>query len=247
MQAYTRAAAIINLGVAPEVPSLRWSLSARLDKSRRAVARPVPPEVMERRRERLRRRGSKREPSAHPGRGRRHRREVITRQLLAFLAGRPVERAGEERASLDGRSIHELLYAPIPDAPSWALALRMQGRALRALVERHGPASGWAQAQPTAGSESSPRWTPYYVPKRSEGCWRWWRRAALFLVRVLTTLARAWWRLIPLHRQRLEGTTAGERGEVLLAPQLVEPSRCRDQSPSGVGAVLSRMLPGLVM
>jgi len=247
MEAYTKPATIINLGAAPEVPALRWPLSARLDKSRREVARPLAAGVMERRRERLRRRGSKREPSAHPGRGRRHRREVITRQLLAFLAGRPVERAGEERASLGGHTIHELLYAPIPDAPSWALALRMQGRALRALVERHGPASGWALAQSAAGSESNPRWTPYYVPKRSEGCWRWWRLAALFLVRVLTTLARAWWRLVPLHRQRLEGTTAEKRGEVLLAPPLVEPSRCRDQSPTGVGAVLSRMLPGLGM
>lgn len=247
MQAYTKSAAVINLGVAPEVPSLRWPLSSRLDQSRREVARPVPPEVMERRRARLRARGSKREPSEHPGRGRRHRREVRTRQLLDFVAGRPGAYKGEMAADLGGHTVHELLHAPIPDAPSWALALRMQGRALRALVERHGPASGWGVAQPTTGSESNPRWTPYYIPKKSERCWRWWRLAALFLARVLTTLARAWWRLVPLHRQRLEGATAEKRGEVLLAPPLVEPSRYRDQSPSGVGAVLSRMLPGLGM
>jgi len=247
MPPYTKPAAIINLGPAPEVPTLRWSLVERLDKSRRAVARPVPPEVIERRRERFRRRGSKREPSLHPGRGRRHRREVRTRQLLALLAGQLAERGCEARVNLHGHTIHELLYAPIPDAPSWALALRMQGRELLSLAKQHGPASGWGMPQPTEESETSSKWTPYYIPKRSERCWRWWRLVVLFLMRVLTTLAAAWWRLIPLHRQRLEGATAEKRGEVLLAPPLTEPSRCRDQSPSGVGAILGRMMPGLGM
>ncbi len=219
MEAYTKTAAIINLGAAPAVPHLGWSLDARLSLSRRQCTAPGP----------------------HRGRGRRHRREVITRQLLAFVAGGAVP--GAELRSADGRrvSLRELLHAPIPDAPRWALALRMQGRALLDLVVKHGPASGWGVAQPAAAAAGNPRWTPYYVPKKSERAWRWWRLAALFLVRVLTQLARAWWKLVPLHRQRLEGTTAGERGGVLLAPSLAELSRCRDQSPVSLRAMLDRL------
>lgn len=230
MEAYTERTSLINLGAAPTVPAFAASLEARLGMSRRLCAQPVPAEVMDRRRAQLRARGSKREPSLHPGRGRRHRREVVTRQLLDFLAETPVE--GAELRDGRGRrvSFHALLHAPIPNAPRWALALRMQARALLDLAKRHGPASGWGIAQPLAPRDLVPKWTPYYIPRKSERAWRWWRQVALFLVNVLTTLARAWWRLIPLHRTRLEGTTAGERGEVLLASQPVEPSRCRDHS-----------------
>lgn len=247
MAQYTETPAIINLGSAPPIPDLAWSVEDRLALSRRQCERTVSAEVMEERRARLRARGSKREPSAHPGRGRRHRREVRTRQGLDFIAGRPAPAVEGQRAELGGHTIHELLYAPIPNAPSWALALRMQGRELLDLVKRHGPVSGWGLPQPAAGSERNPKWTPFYIPKKSEGCWRWWRQALLFLIRVLVLLARAWWRLVPLHRTRPEGATAEKRGGVLLASQLVEPSGCRDQSPSGVGAILSQMLPGLGM
>jgi len=241
MQPYTKSAAVINLGSAPMVPHLGWSLDARLAMSHRQCAAPVPAAVMEERRARFLARGSKRKPSQHPGRGRRHRLEVRTRQLLDIVAGRPGAYVGELAGDLHGHSIHELLHAPIPNAPRWALALRMQGRALLDLVVRHGPASGWGIPQPTVGPERASRWTPYYVPKKSERCWRWWRLAALFLVRVLTTLARAWWKLVPLHREAPGGTTAGKRGEVLLASQLVEPTGCRDQTPVSLRALLDRL------
>jgi hypothetical protein len=219
MEAYTTSPELINLGAAPAVPALRWSLDARLAMSRRQCAAPVK----------------------HRGRARRHRREVISRQLLAFAGGTPV--AGAELRTGDGRAVtlHELLHAPIPNAPRWALALRMQGRALLDLVVRHGPASGWGLPQPTTAAETAARWTPYYVPKKSERCWRWWRLAALFLAKVLRTLARAWWQLVPLHRPAPGGTTAGKRGGVLLAPQLVEPPGCRDQTPVSLRALLDRL------
>ena len=138
MEAYTGTPAIINLGSAPVVPTLRWSLDARLAMSRRQCAAPVK----------------------HRGRARRQRREVIARQLLAYTAGAEV--AGAELRAADGRrlTVHELLHASIPNAPRWALALRMQGRALLDLVVRHGPASGWGLPQPAAAAAVNPKWTP---------------------------------------------------------------------------------------
>ena len=95
MEAYTGTPAIINLGSAPVVPTLRWSLDARLAMSRRQCAAPVK----------------------HRGRARRQRREVIARQLLAYTAGAEV--AGAELRAADGRrlTVHELLHASIPNAP----------------------------------------------------------------------------------------------------------------------------------
>jgi hypothetical protein len=207
MEAYTSTRPIINLGSAPDVPELIWTFDRRKRMSlRQCVGKP-----------------------RYRGRARRHRREVITRQALALLANQPVK--GVDLGTHQGAplTMRTLLYASIPNAPSWALALRMQGRALAQLAQRHGPESGWGIAQPQPAPESATTWTPFYVPKKAEKCWRWWRRVVLFLVRVLTTLARAWSRLVPLHRQRLEGTT--DERERSSTPFLTvgEPSRCRDQ------------------
>lgn len=168
MPAYTKTPRVNNIGLAPAIPVYRLALAERIAASVRRC----------------------RDKGKHLGRARRHRREVQTRQAALWLEGL---RSGAERVSDGGGrtySLGELLRGPLLDHPGWARSLQHQARNLVTLAERHGPASGWGLRQDRAGEVGNPKWTPYYVPKAAERCWRYWRVVCRALRRALRGLAR---------------------------------------------------------
>jgi len=152
-RAYPKQGRKLNIHVAPAVPVYRLQLAARLAYSERQC----------------------RDQGKHKGRARRHLREVQTRQAAACLEG---FRSGAERVSDGGGrsySLAELLRGPLVGHPGWARSLQTHSRNLVTLAEKHGPASGWGIPQSAAREVGNPNWTPYFVPKAAERCWRWWR------------------------------------------------------------------------
>jgi len=167
-RAYPKQGRKLNIHVAPAVPVYRLQLAARLAYSERQC----------------------RDQGKHKGRARRHLREVQTRQAAAWLEG---FRSGAERVSDGGgRSygLAELLRGPLVGHPGWARSLQTHSRNLVTLAEKHGPASGWGIPQSAAREVGNPNWTPYFVPKAAERCWRWWRKVYRALRVALRALAR---------------------------------------------------------
>src|SRR5262249_29946137 len=110
-------------------------------------------------------------------------------------------------------------------------------------LSKYGPAAGWAIRQPVKDGPGAEKWTPYYVPKASERCWRYWRTGVIFLALVLSSLLRAWPRVVPLHRQGLEVTTNDEKAGVPPEKAVEITTRCRDQKPEALLALLKRYAP----
>lgn len=190
MPPYDSTPRLINLGSIPAIPELSWSIQRRLERSQLLCA----------------------EPGKHKGRKRRHRREVSTKRYLAMLA------ALEEGT----RAIHaerdriapwkELVESDLAECPAWLASMRAQARSLAALARKHGPASGWGLEQRLPRERWETTWTPYYVPKKAEKCWRWWRALMIALSRLLLRLTRALASMVPLHRTLRDGPSPnGER------------------------------------
>jgi len=213
VEAYPKTVRVNNLGVAPAIPVYRAPLAARLASSVRQC----------------------RDERKHRGRARRHRREVQTRQdagwLLALRSG-----AGRVRDG-GGRSyeLRALLAADLRAHPGWLRSLQAQARNLAMLAERHGPRSGWGLRQSAGSEQGNPTWTPYYVPKAAERCWRYWRRVCRALRAVLRALARALSIAVPLHRSLLEQEPAGQDQSSSLDTPVKRVTVYRDHSPGEVG------------
>jgi len=218
VQDYQKTPGVNNLGLAPTVPASARSFEQRRDFSLRQCRRD----------------------GTHRGRARRWRREVQTRDALAHLAGL---RAGTVRVS-DGAgrqlTLAELLLGGGAGRAAWVRSMQTQARNLLALAERHGPASGWGIAQPPAGAVGNPKWTPYWVAKRAERCWRYWRRVTRALRALLGTLARAWWKVVPLHRALLDQGLARREESFKLSKEPETPTGYRDHSAHGWEAALER-------
>lgn len=193
--------------------------------------------------EQRRARFGKLNPAHTTGKGtkRRHRREVDTKQGMEhtrkLLAGEVTfkDREGSPH------SLRDLLASDLREAPVWLRDLQRQSRRYLDAVVTHGPASGWGIAQPVAGSERNPKWTPYVVPKLGEKCWRFWRSARLTLARLLPKLARWIGLTVPPHRPASEGTATKERQESGSKEPRQEETRCRDRSSESLAAVLDRV------
>ena len=240
MEAYPKTARVNNIGVAPALPVYRRTFEERRALSMQQCERPVSEETMERRRAALRARGSAREPSLHPGRARRHRWETQTKQSLAWLAGLQTGAPSGSRGPSRAYSLRELLDGGGPERPQWVRAAQLELARRLTLAERHGPASGWGIAQPEAGAKGNPKWTPYYVPKAAEKCWRWWRRLTLAAGELAATLARWLLQAVPLHRHRLEQETAEKKQSSSPQVPQQETTGYRDHSGDGWEAALER-------
>ena len=225
MEAYPKTARVNNLGLAPALPVYRAPLGPRLASSVRQC----------------------RGEWKHKGRARRQRREVQTRQDVAWLAGL---RSGAGRVSDGGGrsyALRVLLGTDWRTLPGWHRSLLAKARNLVTLAERHGPRSGWGLRQGAAGEQGNPKWTPYYVPKAAERCWRFWRRVCRALRAVLRALARALSHAVPLHRSLLEQEPAGkDQSSSLEAPAERVPVY-RDHSAQPWGPALERLRQRLAM
>jgi hypothetical protein len=225
MQPYQTVAGLFNLSVVPALPRLVASYAQR-----RGRFGPA-------------------NPSYKHGRGtaRRHRRELQVRDALDWrrrlLAGELVM-VGRLRLR---RSWRELVQAPLPTTSAALSATRAHARDLMGQLVEHGPWNGWGVAQPERTGPGADKRTPYVIPKESEKCWRWWRHVARELARVVLHLDALLAGTVPLHRAHLELPPRGERPSLTRPSPREDGTWCRDRSPSGVGAVLSRMLPGLGM
>jgi len=225
MEAYRNAAGLFNLSVVPELPSLRASYEER-----RGRFGPA-------------------NPAWKHGRGtaRRHRRELQVRDALDWrrrLLGGELVMIGRLRLR---RSWRELVHAPLPRVTAALGATRAHARHLMGQLVEHGPWNGWGVAQPERPGAGADKRTPYVIPKESEKCWRWWRHVARELARVVLHLDALLVGTVPLHRAHLELPPRGERPVLNRPSPRGDGTWYRDRSPSGVGAVLSRMLPGLGM
>lgn len=188
-------------------------------------------------------------PSFKHGRGtkRRHRREVDTRQGLDARAA--ILRGAQTFPGADGvaRTWRELIHANLDGRPPFLVGLRARARRLMDQISEHGPASGWGIAQPVAGAERNPKWTPYEVPKRSEKCWRWWRARRIELARLLRALAWLWGRAVPAHRTAHEGTPPVRQEKLPSSCLNVERTRYRDRSAEPWAAAAARLRSRLGM
>lgn len=216
---YTSRPRTVNLDAAPAVPQMVWSFERRRDMSLERC----------------------RDERKHKGRARRHRREVNVRDSLDYLAAL---RRGEPCILVPGarrRSLNEVLAYQGPDAPRWVLHMQDQARRLIQLATKHGPASGWGIVQPERKRHALKQWTPYWVPKTAEKCWRWWRACVLTLARLLVRLARALDSLVPLHRAPREATPAEER-HVKVERRVTTSYVGAGTSASWIGDLLGRVL-----
>ncbi|HMH76277.1 MAG TPA: hypothetical protein VK547_06595 [Candidatus Udaeobacter sp.] len=213
MEGYPTVVGVFNLAVAPPVPELVMSYEERRALS---IARC---------------RGKEKTP----GRSRRWRREVQTKQSLAWLAALQAgERVPCGRARL-AFTLRELTQDYIPSCPRGLLRVREQARRLVALALAHGPASGWGKAQPIREGAAGIHATPWWVPKASEKCWRWWRQVVLHLASLLALIARWLLSVVPLHRPPLGTGPNGEEAESRAAYDREAVTGCRDQAAPGVG------------
>jgi hypothetical protein len=217
-RAYTTTTVNRNIGLAPAIPVYRAPLVARLAASVRQC----------------------RGDGKHRGRARRHRQEIKTRQALAWLADL---RSGAARVS-DGRGqsygLGDLVRGSMLGRPGWARSLQAQARNLVTLAERHGPRSGWGIRQTQTAEPGNAHWTPYYIPRAAERCWRYWRKVCQALRVVLRALARALGEVIPLHRSLLDqDRNGGEQSSSLEAPASMVPVY-RAHLTSDLGAALER-------
>ncbi len=219
MQAYTSTAHVNNPFVPPPIPTLRWTYDQRAAASMRQTRTRVK----------------------HAGRARRHRREIDVRRGLdhqrELLAGRVTFEDRDRRRY----TVRQLIAADLRGAPGWARVTQDHARRALGAIAEHGPASGWAVAQPIAGMETNPKWTPYVVPKAGEKCWRWWRSLRLMLARLLPRLARAVGEVVPLHRLASSRSTREERQDSGSVSEQREETGYRDHSIEALGVVLRRV------
>jgi len=213
VEAYPKTATVNNNAAAPTLPVYRRTFEERRALSMRQCEAPGP----------------------HRGRKRRQRREVQTKQSLAWLAGLDTGAPAGARGPSRAYSLRELLDGGGPERPQWVRAAQIELRHRLYLAETHGPASGWGIAQPPADAKGNPKWTPYYVPKAAEKCWRWWRRVTLAAMELAATLARWLLHAVPLHRHRLEQEETGKDQSTSAATAGEATTGCRDHSDAPVG------------
>lgn len=141
-----------------------------------------------------------RNPQHQTGKGtkRRQRREVETKQRLAWLAD--VLRGADTYRGADDalHSLRDLIHRAPPKARTQLRPHQARARALLSLVVQHGPASGWAVAQGTPSGDGA-HFSPWIVPKASEKCWRWWRAMVAALRALALYLAACWGEPVPAH------------------------------------------------
>jgi hypothetical protein len=172
-----------------------------------------------------------------PGRKRRWRREVQTKQSLAWLAALARgERVPCGRARLP-YSFRALVHDYIADCPRGLLTMRAQARHLYELATKHGPASGWGVPQPPRDGAAAEHATPWWVPKAGEKCWRWWRHVVLELARLLQKIGSWLASLVPPHRTPLGLGHGREEAEPRASREHQGTTGCRDHGPSEVGRV----------
>jgi hypothetical protein len=135
----------------------------------------------------------------------------------------------------------ELVHARIDGRAPALYELRVLARRLMDQVTAWGPVRGWGVPQPMRSGPGVEKWTPYYVPKKQEPCWRQWRRVRIELMRVLLLLARWWGLLIPPHRAPRDRRDAPESRSTTPVSLPQNGTRCRDQS-GGWETALARLV-----